>query len=349
MGKANRGLLSLVFFVGVMLPISAQTQILPHLAVGGPPSGAHFQTIIFLSNPGLTAVSGTAQIYDDNGNALPVVLRSDPQSSFDWVLGAGQTQRYVLSGRNDNIESGWMRLTTVNNRPVGVALTYQFFDGANLLSEAGVLASPAQNEAAVVFDRANGADTGIALVNPGMQPVTVTLLLQDQTGGAVGSPQTVTLSRSGHRARFLSEFFPGVTLPPDGTVILSADAPFSAVALRITGNKLSTVPVLPSTRLRGGTPQLLDISTDNGNRTQAIDPLILTGNNLVNTIRINIEPPTADLQVTLVSTSETQVFARLVVTRMAAPGTYRLTATTRNGSVEQTSNPVSFRVNTPCP
>src|SRR5713101_621703 len=106
MKRMNRVILSLLLSVGAVGAVSAQTQFLPQLAVGGPPGGAHFQTIVFLSNSTPTAVSGSCQLYDGGGNGLSVIVGSgDPQSSFDWMLGPGRSQRYVLTGRGSAIET----------------------------------------------------------------------------------------------------------------------------------------------------------------------------------------------------------------------------------------------------
>lgn len=333
--------LVLFFCTGLMPAGSAQTQYLPQLAVGGPSTGANIQTLLYLFNSSLESISGSAGIFDDRGAPLPVVINGQgaPAAGFTWSLAPGQTQRYLLSGRSSTLETGWMKVMPPASRTVGITLIYQLFNRNDLVSEAGILPGPALTNATLVFDRLGGADVGVALANPGEQGGTITMNLINEMGQVQGTA-TVPLPSNGHISQFLGDYFPRMTLPTHGTILMTSANPFAVTGLRITGLRLTAIPVVSNARPR---PQINSLSPDTGRQGQVIADFVISGTNLANARTINFDPP-GGISATIQSSTDTEVRGQLVIDGSAGTRTYNVTVTTRNTGIDLTSEPAAFRV-----
>jgi hypothetical protein len=104
-----------------------------------------------------------------------------------------------------------------------------------LVTEAGVAAATAVSNARIFMDLTNGANTGIAAVNPNISSINLTATARDSSGAMI-STATVTLPPNGHKAAFPNDL--GLNLPSNflGTLTLSSSSPFAAVALRLATN-----------------------------------------------------------------------------------------------------------------
>jgi hypothetical protein len=332
---------ALVCYLALAGIVSAQTQYLPQIAVGGTPTSTNLQTLVFLFNNGTDTISGSGQIFGDGGAPLPVVINRQgaPTASFAWTLMSRQTQRFLFTGASAALQTGWLKIVPDGNASVGVTLIYQLYSDSTLLSEAGVLPGPLQTNVTLVFDQLDGTDTGIALANPGSASMMITLNLINDMGQSLRT-QSITLPRNGHVSRFVREFFTGTDLPLQGTVTIGGSMPFTAVGLRVNGLRLSTVPVFPSSRPQ---PQITRLSTDTGLQGQTINDFVITGSNLSNATSINFDP-SMGITATIQSSSGSEVRGRIVIDATATVGNYNLTVTTRNLGLEQTSNALVFRV-----
>ena len=138
---------------------------------------------------------------------------------------------------------------TGQTAPAGVSIfTYQK-DGMTV-SEAGVPASTA-GSAFRVYVEASGTPgqphsvrSGIALTNTSDALTMVSLELTDLDGTATGPTRSLTLPGSGHVARFIDEFFPGLPTPFSGLLRITATAPnIAAVGLRLAINPRNDILV----------------------------------------------------------------------------------------------------------
>ena len=105
-------------------------------------------------------------------------------------------------------------------------------------------ASAALGDATIPIDDSSSFNTGLALFNPGSSPLTVSLALIDEGGDTVGTTVRQVLEGRGHRARFVGEWFPGIS-DFRGSLGISASASVAALTLRQNATPLSftTLPV----------------------------------------------------------------------------------------------------------
>jgi hypothetical protein len=87
------------------------------------------------------------------------------------------------------------------------------------------------------------SNVGVAFANSQPTPVTVALTLFDQAG-FVSATQAITLPPYGHLAQYVTQTFPQLASLSTFTGALNVDSPVSssAVALRLTGNDIATLP-----------------------------------------------------------------------------------------------------------
>jgi hypothetical protein len=146
-----------------------------------------------------------------------------------------------------------------------VSAVFQTFNGATLASEASVLESPA-TRGGLIYVRTQSAtsNVGVAFANAGTDPITITLDLFTNQGDLVGSSD-IALPHNGHLAKFLTELFSGV---PDfnGSLSIRSAGTFSALALRLSFDKIATLPVAPDGMFR---PSITNVRITGSQRSPA--------------------------------------------------------------------------------
>jgi hypothetical protein len=108
-------------------------------------------------------------------------------------------------------------------------------------------------------------NTGIALVNPQPTSNTINLTLYNNAG-FVAATTSVTLPPFGHLAKFVggaTELFPQYAGATDwnGSLSMQSDSAFSAVALRLSGPNIATLPVADTVLFRPSITNLRITST----------------------------------------------------------------------------------------
>jgi hypothetical protein len=150
----------------------------------------------------------------------------------------------VLNG-DQTLRSGWIRLKLSGSVHLTATAVFQTYRGSGLVGEASVL------EAAVVAGGLihvrtgdGGSNVGIAFSNPQPESNTITLQLFNDVGFLADSREIV-LAPNGHLARFVSELFPQLASASSfaGALSVHGSAGFSALALRLSSDKLATLPV----------------------------------------------------------------------------------------------------------
>jgi hypothetical protein len=218
---------------------------LPQVAFGGPSAGLNMKTVLYFTTNVATGVFGTAQIYDSSGN--PLAASADggtPSSSITFTVAGNRVSKVVLSG-DQTLRSGWIRLTLPGSVHLIASAVFQTFIGQGLVSEASVLESPAIERGLIyVKTQAGAANVGVAFANSESTANTITLNLFNRAGFVSGT-RDITLPPNGHLAQFVTEIFP--ELAPvsdfDGALSIRSQTPFSALALRLTADKIATLPV----------------------------------------------------------------------------------------------------------
>jgi hypothetical protein len=220
-------------------------RILPQVAFGGPTAGLNMKTVLYFTTNVSTGVFGTIDIFDDAGNPLPASADgAAAAASIPFTVPGNRVSRVVLSG-DQTLRSGWIRLTLSGSVHLIASAIFQTFNGANLTSEASVLESPAATQALLYAKSQAGlSNVGVAFANPQTTSNVVTLKIFNRSGSLLAS-KDITLSPKGHLARFITEIFPDVAADPnfDGSLSMASATAFSAVALRLTFDKIATIPV----------------------------------------------------------------------------------------------------------
>ena len=169
--------------------------------------------------------------------------------------GSGSTFSYAIPPRSatrlrTSNPAGPLRIGSVHAvpdpgqpAPSGVSIFAFQKDGVTV-SEAGVPASTSGAafrlyvEASGTPGQPHSVRSGIALANTSGTPTTVSLELTDLDGTATGLPESLTIPASGHVARFIDEFFPGLPTPFSGILRIASTAPdIAAVGLRLAINQ----------------------------------------------------------------------------------------------------------------
>jgi len=218
--------------------------ILPQVAFGGPGSGLNMKTVLYFTTNVSTGVSGTADIFDNDGNALMASADgAAPASSITFTVPGNRVSRIVLSG-DQTLRSGWIRLTLSGSVNLIANAVFQTFIGSDLASEASVLESPSINNGLIYAKVQSGvANVGVAFANSQTDANTISLTLFSQDG-FVAATRDITLPANGHLAQFVTELFPQLGSSDfDGALSVHSSTPFSALALRLSGDKLATLPV----------------------------------------------------------------------------------------------------------
>jgi hypothetical protein len=281
---------------------TALVRVLPQVALGGPSAGINYQTILYLTTIQSAGVFGTIDIFDDNGNPLPASANgAAAASSIPFsVLGARVT-KIVLSG-DQTLRSGWIRLTLPSSVNLIANAVFQTYSGSTLVSEAGVLDSqPTVGGVIYVSAESGASNVGVAFANPQATPITIALTLFDQSG-FVAATQNVTLPAYGHLAHFVTEIFPQALPSFTGALDIYCPTAFSAVALRLTGPNLATLPL-----------------SDQGMYRPAITALRVTST-VKSPAQVNFSMDVTDFDADLASATSVAVLADAEVAATAANG-----------------------------
>jgi hypothetical protein len=222
-----------------------QTRSLPQVAFGGPSAALNMKTVLYFTTNVTTGVFGTADIFDNDGNPLKASVNGEaPASSFTFTVNGNRVSRIVLSG-DETLRSGWIRLSLPGTVHLITSAIFQTFVGSNLTSEASVLESkPAKRGLIYVKTRAGTSNIGLAFANSNSDTNNLNLILFDHSGNIMAS-RSVTLPPNGHVAKFVTDLFPQIASTPDfdGALSVTSQTEFSALALRLSFDKIATLPV----------------------------------------------------------------------------------------------------------
>jgi hypothetical protein len=233
------------------LPVSATGSegggTLAQVAVNG-----GWQTTFSLVNTGATGATATLKFFDDSGAPLALPLTSPSSgalgtvSSLTLPLAAGASSIIETQGDDAAAEvTGSAQLSVTG----GAVSDFAIFQYNPTKQEAAVPPASAANSNVLVFDNTNGLVTGVAVANPGAQPLSATVTARDQTGAVLGTG-TIQLPAFGHRQFMLTDAQNGgftqthnlrgtvEFTPPSGTTL-------AVLGIRATAaGVITSVPVL---------------------------------------------------------------------------------------------------------
>jgi hypothetical protein len=238
--------------------------LLPQVAFGGAAGGQNMKTILYFTTNASAGVAGVVNIYDNDGNPLNASVNGGASTSvFSFTVQSNRVTKIVLTGDN-TLRSGWAKVTLPSTANLTTNAIFQTFNVNTLVSEASVLESAEVQRGLIFVKTQPSTNVGIAFANPTADAKTISLDLYDQQGNVVAR-HDIALGPNGHLARFVTELFPEIASLTEfsGSMALHSTATFSAVALRLTGDKIATLPIATDGMHRPAISQLRFVSKSN--------------------------------------------------------------------------------------
>ncbi|GAB4238174.1 MAG: hypothetical protein Kow00109_12440 [Acidobacteriota bacterium] len=222
----------------------------PQLADG---EGA--RTLITVVNQAATTGLARVEFFDSDGQplALETSGAAEPVTSLDIPLAAQGSRSVQTLGLAPGLRTGWVRVTA--DVPIRAAVAFQVVDATGIRHEAGIDDARPAGALQVFASRRSlvpeaPVNTGVAIVNVGAETAQVTLTLVRRLPTPAVTETVFLLAPGAHTAQFLDELF-GAAAPEgcEGTLLISADQPVAAAALRTqNGYQLSSYPVAIAAR-----------------------------------------------------------------------------------------------------
>jgi hypothetical protein len=222
--------------------------------------GGGYNTELILVNAGTTDSSGVIQF------SFVAATDRGTQVQFNFDIPPGGVWRIRTLGTPSEVIPGYASISVSDGPMPNATALIRLSANGDLTSETAVPAQTALTRGLMFGSRETNRRTGIAILNPGNESVTVTLTPLDANRNPVGSAGTITLGGYGQKSAFLDEFISTIPLGFEGTVLLESPSPVFAISLRGTtdahnGFLMSTLPVIDLNGTYTGAhyfPQLVD-------------------------------------------------------------------------------------------
>ena len=204
------------------------------------------------------------------------------------------------TGASTNIATGYATTSVASGTaPYGTAV-FSLTQNGNVVSEAGIPASPPVQSARIFIDYRTGVAagsgtldvyTGFALANRGTSTADLTYTLRDRNGQTIATG-VGTLAAGAHRAKFIHELrdiAPAFNLPANfatailyGSLEISSSQPTSMLSLRLTTNQrgetlLTSTPVADLSRPPATSPVYFPQLVDGGGYATSVVLLNTSG------------------------------------------------------------------------
>jgi alpha-tubulin suppressor-like RCC1 family protein len=192
-------------------------------------------------------------------------------------------------GQGSLVVAGGKITATTATLPAAVA-NFGYTQNGILTTEVGVAASAPATAARIFVDysAANGTDSGVAVVNPSSNSITVNVQRNDAQGAATSCPSQ-TVAANGHLAIFASQLCPGMPNPFLGTLTLSSSTAFAATNLMLGANAhgeplYNSLPVANPAMPPAGSSLHFSQFVDGGGYSTALMLMNLTGTTIAGTV-----------------------------------------------------------------
>jgi len=216
---------------------SPATLYFPQVATGSF-GAAQLETSLVLVNAG-AETDALVEFFDETGRLSKVSLVGEPSAahSFNRHLRVGQSIVLEVTG-SGSAWVGYARVTTTSR--VGGTAVLKWSDRGVRLFETGIPATTGQNEFSVAVDATPNYSTGLAFVNTGSAPASVTLRLYDKSSGLVAERSLAgliggkQLAPGAHVSKYAFEIFRELAAIglSEGLIAVYSDQPLAAVTLR---------------------------------------------------------------------------------------------------------------------
>ena len=207
--------------------------------------GQGWSTSVLLVNPSDNPMTGTIVFRGQDGSTLTLAANGQTSNSFNYSVPRRSSFKLQTAGAA-GFQSGSVTVTPTSgtNTPVSLAV-FSFANSGVTVTQAGVPSSlgtafrmyveatPGASQGVI-----GSYSTGFAVANASSSAGTVTFDLYTAAGISTGLTKTLPIAAFGQNAQFLSDIFPGLTLPFQGVLRVTTSTPaISVVALRIRYNE----------------------------------------------------------------------------------------------------------------
>jgi hypothetical protein len=209
-----------------------------HLAAGG-----GYQSFLVIHNPNTEAVQGLVVFRAQDGQPLTLQINGEPGFSTLFIVPGRGTIRMRLQSSSEQVLVGWCRVTA--DAAIGGMLVYQLVGDGTLISEASVLPSTRLKHFSLPATQLGFfSDTGLAIANVDTERADISLSYIATDGRVL--EQAILRREPGEQvARFVGQFFTGITAGAEGSIEVVSNKELIAVGLLFHGAIFTTLPILP--------------------------------------------------------------------------------------------------------
>ena len=200
-------------------------------------------TLIVINPSATQTATGTAKLFDSQGNPLTVDINGMVETGeFSFSIPPQGVGFFATDGEGDPLVTGSVEVQSDNF--IGGTL---LFSGSAGVAGVGAAQRASRFLVPIESDSLAGINTGVALANPGLGTVEVTLTLRDEQGQAVANgTTTLTLGPRGQVAQFPEQLFSesGIDFTQfRGTLEIGSIVPLAGLAVRLSSGEFATLPV----------------------------------------------------------------------------------------------------------
>ena len=185
-------------------------------------SNQDWKTTFTLVNTGAGDAQAELNLFDDNGNAMPIPLAMPQEgenespvttAAFDWTLASNAS----LIVQTDSLANAPFQSGSAQLGAIGSVGGFAIFH-LNSTAQEAVASLESRNASSYLlpFDNTDDAALGVAIANISADAANVVVLVRDDTGVQIASG-TVAVPANGHSAFILSGMFPA-TAAQRGTI-----------------------------------------------------------------------------------------------------------------------------------
>jgi hypothetical protein len=207
--------------------------------------GGAWTTTVLLVNPTDTPMSGAIQFRDDNGNPVTLTANGQTTSSFNYTVPRRSSYKLQTAGVG-SVQSGSVTVAPASGQSTPVSLAvFSYAVGPTTITQAGVpsmlgtsFRTYVEATAGVQAGTMGSYSTGVAVANASSSVGSITYDLFTPDGNPTAFSVTQNIAAFGHKAQYLSDLFPALTLPFQGVLrVRTTTSAISVVALRVRYNE----------------------------------------------------------------------------------------------------------------
>jgi len=255
----------------IQTDFGGEDSFLPHFA-----NGYGWTTQVVLVNSSDQPVSGTFQFLNNENvtgddQPIEIVVNGQSDSSFAYLIPPGSAQTFLTNGEPEDEQVGSIRLiqSPGSSLPLGYVILSFRQDGVTVTQDSFVGAPrPTVHRMYVEEDLSQGIQTGIGILNPGTDNISIIFNVTDLNGQPTGLSGTIPMDAFGHSSKFLREI-PGLETLPQS---------FKGVVQIVTAYRIGASLVGLRTRLNERGELLISSNSPVPEQFDPTDPSILVAN-----------------------------------------------------------------------